>query len=184
MEGAFSLTPNFQTARYIGIDLGSQEVGFALIQKERNGYTLLVCEALHLSRRGLSTRLATIHAWLKDRIESYWPVSTVAIEAPFVGKNVRSALTLGVMQGILWGIILERGENILMLLSPAEIKRAITGRGHATKEQVAEMLKYQLHTALPFPESEHATDAAAIALTAAYYQNSAMTRRLSKRADR
>ncbi|MCX7651529.1 MAG: crossover junction endodeoxyribonuclease RuvC [Bacteroidia bacterium] len=170
--------------RWIGVDLGSQAVGFGVVEQKEGGYVLASCEALHLPPKALRERLSIIHAWLKAKIQSHLPAECIAMEAPFVGKNARSALTLGLVQGLLWGILLENGQTEVFVLSPAEIKRAITGRPHAPKAQVAAMLPHHLKLYEPLPNSDHATDAAAIALAAAYLQNSAITRRLTKRAER
>lgn len=168
---------------YIGIDLGTQALGIAIIRSNLSGYELILCEAFRLPAVPLSERLPLIHRWFSDQLNQTPSPSIVAIESPFVGRNVRSALTLGIVQGLLWGILIERGIS-LHVLSPAEVKRALTGRAHASKEQVAAMLQHHLFFACPLPDSDHATDAAAIALAAAYYQNSPITRRLTKRAER
>ncbi|MCS7153686.1 MAG: crossover junction endodeoxyribonuclease RuvC, partial [Bacteroidia bacterium] len=175
--------PSSPMPHYIGIDLGSQALGIATIRPTLSGYELILCEAFHLPPVPLPERLSLIHHWLTDYLNQAASPSVVAIESPFVGRNVRSALTLGIVQGLLWGILIERGLS-LYTLSPAEVKRALTGRAHASKEQVAAMLQHHLSFACPLPDSEHATDAAAIALAAAYYQNSPITRRLTKRAER
>jgi crossover junction endodeoxyribonuclease RuvC len=48
--------------------------------------------------------------------------------------------------------------------SPNKVKQSITGRGHATKEQVWRMLQEILNLGDGIPDSHDATDALAVAL--------------------
>lgn len=169
--------------RWIGIDPGSQAVGLAVIEEASRHYRLLRSEALYLPAKPLTERLPLIYTWVREQVQGVIPAKGAAIEAPFVGRSVRSALTLGIVQGLIWGVLIEQGIP-LITLSPAEIKRAITGRAHASKEQVAATLRHHLTDEPRLPDSDHATDAIAIALAAAYHQNSPITRRLTRRAER
>jgi crossover junction endodeoxyribonuclease RuvC len=94
-------------------------------------------------------------------IQEYNP-DELAIEAPFYGKNVQSMLKLGRAQGVAIAAALHRTIPIFEY-SPRKIKQSITGRGNASKEQVAMML----HTLLSFeqtPQYLDATDALAAAV--------------------
>ena len=87
----------------------------------------------------------------------------VAIEAPFFGKNVQSALKLGRAQGVSMAAAIARQIPIAEY-SPKTVKQSVTGNGNASKEQVAAMvvrlLKIDAGNYLL-----DATDALAIALT-------------------
>ena len=64
----------------------------------------------------------------------------MAIEAPFFGKNVQSMLKLGRAQGA--AIVAGASKQLQVVeYSPRRIKQSITGRGNASKEQVAKMLR-------------------------------------------
>jgi crossover junction endodeoxyribonuclease RuvC len=76
-------------------------------------------------------------------IDTYNP-DELAIEAPFYGKNVQSMLKLGRAQGVAMAAALSRSIPIFEY-APLRIKQAITGRGNATKEQVALFLKHYLN---------------------------------------
>ncbi|MCS6790154.1 MAG: crossover junction endodeoxyribonuclease RuvC [Bacteroidia bacterium] len=170
---------------WIGIDIGSQEVGVACVEAEHRAMRLLRCEPLKLRRTSLEERMQSLYAWLAELFRSYeGKVSQVALEEPFVGKNIRSALLLGTIKGLVWGTLLSQGYPSPLLISPAQVKKAITGNPYASKEQVARMLSHHLGGDVVLPDSEHATDALAIALTAYYYQNSPISRTFSKRAER
>ena len=87
----------------------------------------------------------------------------LAIEAPFFGKNVQSMLKLGRAQGVVIAAAIAR-QIPIHEYAPTQIKQAITGRGAASKEQVAALMQRMLNIAdermLPYLD---ATDALAAA---------------------
>lgn len=72
-------------------------------------------------------------------IDSYLP-DEMAIEAPFLNKNVQTTLKLGRAQGTAIAAAIHHGVPIHEY-APMKIKMAITGNGSASKEQVASMLQ-------------------------------------------
>ena len=93
-------------------------------------------------------------------IDTYNP-DELAIEAPFYGKNVQSMLKLGRAQGVAMSAALSRSIPIFEY-APLRIKQAITGRGNASKEQVALILKHLLNIE-ELPKYLDATDGLAAA---------------------
>lgn len=93
-------------------------------------------------------------------IDTYNP-DELAIEAPFYGKNVQSMLKLGRAQGVAMSAALSRSIPIFEY-APLRIKQAITGRGNASKEQVALLLKHLLNID-ELPKYLDATDGLAAA---------------------
>ncbi|MCX7605640.1 MAG: crossover junction endodeoxyribonuclease RuvC [Bacteroidia bacterium] len=169
---------------WIGIDIGSQAVGWAVVQLMPAGrFFLHSCEAIDLGKAPLENRLSTLHTWLLDHLKNWPTVTSVAIEEPFVGKSIRSALTLGTVKGLVWSLLLSQGKPPPHRLAAVQVKKAITGRPHADKTQVAAMLQHYLVSA-ELPQNPHATDAIAIAIAAALAQNSPISRRLKSRAER
>jgi crossover junction endodeoxyribonuclease RuvC len=109
-------------------------------------------------------------------IDEYLP-DELAIEAPFFGKNVQSMLKLGRAQGACIAAALSRQIPVVEY-APKRVKQSVTGKGNATKEQVAYMMKTLLGVeddTLPMD----ATDACAIALCH-YYSQTALPGRASK----
>ncbi len=100
-------------------------------------------------------------------IKEYKP-DELAIEAPFFGKNVQSMLKLGRAQGVAMAAALHMQVPIFEY-SPRKIKQSITGKGNASKEQVAAMLVNLLSLTEP-PEYLDATDGLAVAVCH-YFQN-------------
>ena len=110
----------------------------------------------------MEVRLAKIAGELARLIEQHQP-DHAAIEDAFVKHDPRAALTLGEARG---AVLAALGAAGLAVASypPATIKKAVTGHGGASKDQVARMVGSVLHlTSLPEPRD--ATDALAVALT-------------------
>jgi len=106
-------------------------------------------------------RLKKIFERTLQLIDEYHP-DEIAIEAPFFGKNVQSMLKLGRAQGVAMAAGLSR-EVTITEYAPRKIKMAITGKGTASKEQVALMLKSVLKLKT-LPKNLDATDGLAAAV--------------------
>lgn len=96
-----------------------------------------------------------------ELIDTYNP-DEIALEAPFFGKNVQSMLKLGRAQGVAMAAGLSRQIPVTEY-APRKIKMAITGKGTASKEQVAMMLK-SLLSLKELPKNLDATDGLAAAV--------------------
>ncbi len=154
----------------LGLDPGSLRTGWGVVESDGSRLVAVDVGVLRAAASlPLPARLARLHAEVARILERYAP-EAVAIEAVFHGPNVRSLVTLGQARGALLAAAGARGVPVLEL-APAEVKKAVTGRGSATKEQVAHMVgallgaqaRAQLATAaLP----ADATDALAVAIAA------------------
>ncbi len=152
-----------QTDRIIlGIDPGTNILGYGLIHQQGNGIRLLAMDVLRLEKEGdQGLKLKKIFETIVSLIEKYHP-DELAIEAPFFGKNVQSMLKLGRAQGVAMAAALSKSLPIFEY-EPRRIKQSVTGKGSASKEQVAAMLI----RILCFTEMPHyldATDAVAVAV--------------------
>jgi crossover junction endodeoxyribonuclease RuvC len=138
-------------------------MGFGLIAVRKNSVSLLEMGVLRLARhKDHAERLRLIYTTIEALIQAHKPV-VAAIEAPFFGKNVQSMLKLGRAQGVAIAAATVNGLEAVEY-SPNKVKQSITGRGHATKEQVWEMLRRTLGLKEATPDSMDATDAVAVAL--------------------
>ena len=160
----------------LGIDPGTNIMGYGIISVKNRNISLLAMGAIHLSKLGDHTlRLKKIFEKTVHLIDEY-KVDEVALEAPFYGKNVQSMLKLGRAQGVSMAAALSRGIPVNEYL-PKKVKKSITGRGAASKEQVSSMLK----TIVPFqdtPKYLDATDGLAIAVCH-YFQRSSISSKSS-----
>lgn len=165
-------TPDYSKLRYekiiMGIDPGTNVMGYGVLGVNGKKADVIVMGVIQLSRfESHYLRLARIYERVTGLVEQYLP-DELAIEAPFFGKNVQSMLKLGRAQGVAMAAALARDIPITEY-PPLNIKKAVTGNGQASKEQVANMLKHLLH--IPdekMPSMLDATDALAVALTHMY----------------
>lgn len=125
----------------LGIDPGTNIMGFGLIVTQNQKMKLMLMDDLILKKVGShELKLKRIFEKTLSLIDEFHP-DEIAIEAPFFGKNVQSMLKLGRAQGVAMAAGLHR-EIPITEYSPKKIKMAITGNGNASKEQVAGMLQH------------------------------------------
>jgi crossover junction endodeoxyribonuclease RuvC len=105
--------------------------------------------------------LQDVHALLCRLIEEYAP-DVMAVESIFSALNVRTALRLAEMRGV---VLLAAAQHGLEVHSyaPREVKASITGHGHADKRQMQTMVRALLSMNV-MPEPADAADALAVAL--------------------
>ncbi|GAC1440308.1 MAG: crossover junction endodeoxyribonuclease RuvC [Sediminibacterium sp.] len=152
----------------LGIDPGTQVMGFALLQVGMAQPRVLLMDVLKLTQqKDIYARLEMIHTKVCELITLYQP-GTFAIEAPFFGKNVQSMLKLGRAQGVAIAAAMQAG-LLVTEYSPKKVKQSITGNGNADKDQVWKMLQRILNIEEKPPYFD-ATDALGVALCH-YYQS-------------
>lgn len=151
----------------MGIDPGTQHMGYAIIGVNGNIPRVLIMDVLKLTQhKDIYLRLEKIHTKVSEIIQLYKP-TTFAIEAPFFGKNVQSMLKLGRAQGVAIAAAMQAGIGVTEY-SPKKVKQSITGNGNADKDQVWKMLQRTLNIEEK-PQYYDATDALGVALCH-YYQ--------------
>jgi crossover junction endodeoxyribonuclease RuvC len=112
----------------------------------------------------LPARLRAILEGLQEVIGEYRP-HQVAVEEVFVNVNPRSTLLLGQARGAAICAAVARGLPVSEYTA-LQVKQAVVGNGHATKDQVQEMVKRLL--ALPGHPGADAADALACAICHAH----------------
>lgn len=164
----------------LGIDPGTRILGFGVIHITGKTVQYKGMGVINLkSEKDHFVTLQKIMQQVSGLIEQYHP-DELAIEAPFYGKNPQVMLKLGRAQGA--AIAAALAKNIpIFEYAPRSIKLAVTGKGAASKEQVAMMAQRLLH--IDFPQKYlDATDALAIALCH-YYQGDSVIPVASKKGD-
>ena len=152
--------PN-KTQTILGIDPGTQIMGYGLIYGRGNHFDMLTMGVVHLKKfTTTNAKLKQIYQRTSGLIHQYHP-DALSIEAPFYGKNVQAMLKLGRAQGVAIAAALSLDVDIYEY-TPRKIKQAITGNGNAAKEQVAGFLKSMLNIE-EMPENLDATDGIAAA---------------------
>ncbi|MDR0970863.1 MAG: crossover junction endodeoxyribonuclease RuvC [Bacteroidales bacterium] len=155
--------------RILGIDPGTNILGYSIIEQRGKDTFLLEMDVLKLGKiKDMATRMKHLFDCIIEIIDKYKP-DILAIEAPFYGKNVQSMLLLGRAQGLCIAAAFSRGVPF-MEYSPKKIKQSITGNGSSSKEQVAFMLQRIIKFAT-IPKYLDATDALAVAVCHLYQNN-------------
>ena len=171
LKGNVPLSPRGMQAgkgspsRILGVDPGMGSTGFGVIEITGNG-SLLYQESGVIRPRGPSTpqRIQHIFRGLVQLIDRFQP-QLMAVERPFFGKNVKSAMLLGQARGAAILAAAETGVEV-QEYSPLEVKQAVVGYGRAAKEQVQAMVRSILR--VPQNLSVDAADALAVALCLAH----------------
>lgn len=153
----------------LGIDPGTTMMGYGIIKVEGKKMSLVVLGVIDLKKYANHyIKLQKIYERVSQLIDEYHP-DELAIEAPFFGKNVQSMLKLGRAQGVAMAAALMCDMPIFEY-APRKIKMSITGRGEASKEQVAALLQSMLQIK-DVPKALDATDGLAAAVCH-YFQSS------------
>ncbi len=144
-----------------GIDPGSQNTGFGVIRTRGSKLEYIDAGVIRTPNgAALEDRLLTIYLGLEAKLLEHRP-DLVVLEAIFHHENSRSALVLGHARGVAL-LAARRSEASIDELSPAEVKKAVSGSGRADKHQMKEMVRMLLGLAKA-PASD-AADALAVAI--------------------
>ena len=154
--------------RILGLDPGLRHTGWGMVETQGNRLTYLDSgTATSDAAAPLYLRLSQLEEALVHAIQRWQPHET-AVEKIFVNKNAASSLKLGHAQAVCM-LVAARHGNKVVEYDPNTVKKAVTGFGHAQKQQVESMVK----TLLPqsSPNSQHAADALATAICHAQHGN-------------
>ena len=144
--------------RILAIDPGSRIAGYAVIDSYKNKMDLIEYGTLKISADGDIEKLYKLSEFLVRIIKKFKP-DNIAVEKVFFGKNAVSALKLGQVRGVI--LLIARQSGVEQFdYSPNEIKKAITGMGHASKDQIKFMAK-QIFRLKEIPDVD-AADAIAV----------------------
>ena len=148
--------------RVLGIDPGTLNMGYGIVDEEVDGITMVDCGVLSLpSRVPVEQRLSSFYMKLSEIVDQYQP-DEVAIEEPFVAGNARSALAIGRAQAI--AILAAANRNLpVFRYLPTQVKQQVTDYGSSSKEQVQEMVRIQLGLS-QLPQPSDVADALAVAI--------------------
>jgi crossover junction endodeoxyribonuclease RuvC len=148
--------------RVLGIDPGSETLGWAIVEGSGQKYQLVAFGTVKTKpREKFSKRLAKIYQGVSEIILKYQP-DVLSIEEAFYAVNVGVAMKLGQVRGI---VLLAAEQNALEIseYSPRLVKQTVVGHGSADKKQVQEMVKRLLRLR-ENPEPHDAADALALAI--------------------
>lgn len=122
----------------IGIDPGSQKMGWGVIEENSGVLRLVDCGVIRPGAKEFSGRLGEIFMQLQAVLQKHRPAEA-AVENVFTCKNSLSALKLGQARGIAVGACASVGIPVKDY-EPALVKKSLTGNGRAEKIQVSFMV--------------------------------------------
>jgi crossover junction endodeoxyribonuclease RuvC len=158
--------------RIIGVDPGTNFLGYAILEVEGKTLSLITMSTLALSHlEGQPEKLKRIFEKIDWAIQHFKP-DEMAIEQPFYGKNIQSMLKLGRAQGVAIAAAVHNKISVVEYL-PKVVKKSVVGNGNAAKEQVAAMLGHILGRPIE-PSYFDASDALALAVCHYYQTNSVL----------
>jgi crossover junction endodeoxyribonuclease RuvC len=152
--------------RVLGVDpAAAGPTGYGIVESDGRR-----CRTLHYGALKVAGKreqdcggaaLQKVHALLCQLIEDFAP-DVVAVESIFSALNVRTALRLAEVRGV---VLLAAAQHGLEVHSyaPREVKASIAGHGHADKRQMQFMVRALLSMTVT-PEPADAADALAVAL--------------------
>jgi crossover junction endodeoxyribonuclease RuvC len=146
----------------LGVDPGTVRTGWGVVRRAGPRLAGIAAGTIRANEREpLAERLKEIHEALAEVILTYRP-GVMAVEDIFYARFARAALQLGQARGV---ALLAGAEAGLAVAGypPAVVKRAVAGRGHAEKKQLARVVAAILGwRTLSEPD---AADALAVAIT-------------------
>jgi len=148
--------------KVLGIDPGTRILGYCVLDLEVNKYRLVEAGILKFKNKILKEQIVELSDGL-DSILNAHDIDDVAIENIFYAHNPQSVLKLAQFRGAICLKILTSVGDYAEY-TPLQVKKAITGNGKSTKEQVAFMVKRLLKIKREIKPLD-ITDAMAIAIT-------------------
>ncbi|SHK37060.1 crossover junction endodeoxyribonuclease RuvC [Rhodothermus profundi] len=158
-----------ETLIILGIDPGSRHTGYGVLAVEGERARVVAVDVIHLDAQASHPlRLLRLFEQLSALVDRYRP-DECALEMPVYGRNPQSMLKLGRAQAAAMLAVLTR-QIPTVEYTPKEVKKALTGRGNATKEQVRFMVQALLD--LPSDQVKLALDASdALAVAVCHWQH-------------
>jgi len=152
--------------RILGVDPGSRATGYGLIDKEGDRLLFIACGVIQPPPNSpFPTILKELYQKLQQLIQLHQP-EVIVLEDLFYSRNVRYALNLGHVRGVLMVAAINSGLPVAEY-TPLEVKKAVVGYGRADKRQVQHMVKHLLELST-LPQPYDASDALAVAICHAH----------------
>lgn len=149
--------------RIIGIDPGLAIVGWGVIDAD-HGKLALVDYGTVTTPAGMALpeRLLLVHDGVRRVVTEYAP-DAVAFEELFFTNNAKTAINVGQARGV--AVIAARNAfpGEIYEYTPKQVKQALTGYGHADKNQIQQMVRILLGLD-HIPKPDDAADALAVAI--------------------
>jgi len=148
--------------RILGVDPGLAKMGYSIVNKEGNSFTIVKAGTFTTSAdKKDPIRLNNLFNQLSALITEYQP-EHMAVEELFFNKNVKTAIRVGQARGVIMLAGSKSGIKVFEY-TPLQVKQAVVGYGRASKHQVQQMVKALLNLD-ELPSSDDEADAIAVAI--------------------
>lgn len=146
----------------LGIDPGTRNCGYALISLDGQKMKLVEAGLVKIKSEGLQYQIPQIAEAIEQLFAAH-KIDEVAMEDIFYAHNPKTVLKLAQFRGaIMLKLLQEHGE--FSEYTALQVKKALTGKAKAAKEQVAFMVKQILGITKEIKPMD-ITDAMAVAIT-------------------
>ena len=151
--------------KILGIDPGLAKTGWGVIRAQ-GGRAAYAGGGVLTTRAKLPhmERLRAIGDGLAEVLAAHTP-ALIAVERVFINRNYNTSLLLGEARGAALMTLLHANVPVVEI-SALQIKQSVTGKGRASKAQVALMVQHLLADLPQTPLPPDCTDALACALAA------------------
>ena len=146
----------------LGIDPGTINCGYALIKKENSKIILVEAGIIKMKAEDLQFQIPQMVEGFTHIFKNHC-IDEVAMESMFFAHNPKTVIKLAQFRGALMLKILQEFGNFAEY-TPLQIKKAVTGKAKASKEQVAFMVQRLLHIKKEIRPLD-ISDAMAVAIT-------------------
>ena len=150
--------------RVLGIDPGLVETGFGLLERRAPAPRVIEAGVILTPRIDpLEARLERLHSEVSKLFDRLAPAIVVIEDLYSEYKFPKAAILMGHARGVICLAARQAGVT-LVPMAPAEVKRAVTTNGAASKGQVQRGVQMLLGLS-ETPRPSHVADALALALT-------------------
>jgi crossover junction endodeoxyribonuclease RuvC len=146
----------------LGIDPGTRNMGYALLSMEKGKLSLLEAGLIKIKAEDLQFQIPQMVEAFEHIFKNY-EIDEVAMEDIFYAHNPKTTIKLAQFRGAIMLTILQQFGQFSEYTA-LQVKKALTGKAKAQKEQVAFMVKRLLNIKKEIKPLD-ITDAIAVAIT-------------------
>ena len=131
--------------KVLGVDPGLNITGYGLVDTSSDSPQLIEAGVIRSKpSKPLEMRLLELHNGLEDIINEFRPDVLSVEELYSHYKHPRTAVIMGHARGVFF-LAAGKANIPVFSYSATRIKKSLTGTGHASKEQIARMIKATLN---------------------------------------
>ncbi len=146
----------------LGIDPGTRNMGYAIISLEKGKIALIEAGLIKIKSEDLQFQIPQMVEAFETIFKNH-KIDEVALEDIFYAHNPKTTIKLAQFRGAIMLMLLQQFGQFSEYTA-LQVKKALTGNGKATKEQVAFMAKRLLNIKKEIKPLD-ITDAIAVAIT-------------------